>query len=259
MQAIPVRHIENSVDELSRLGGFSIREIRSMLQNTDLIQTTHRHDFYYILFVTDGSGRHIIDFSNYTIKPRTLFVMRPGQVHELRLGALSTGYMVQIGKSFFHDEPQLGKMLSKMALQNYFALNAEVFKKLIAILSDLDSECESCHDGSLPRSTYEEAKLEKFQLLLEEHLAAEKKPSAYAEMLHLTPYQLNSLTRRMLDRTASEVINAQIVLEAKRLLLATSGQINAIAYQLGYDDASYFIRFFKKHTGYTPDQYRNLK
>jgi AraC family transcriptional activator of pobA len=48
-----------------------------------------------------------------------------------------------------------------------------------------------------------------------------------------------------------------VILEAKRCLLATSNQVNQTAYRLGYEDVSYFIRFFKKQTGYSPEAFRN--
>jgi AraC family transcriptional regulator, transcriptional activator of pobA len=75
-------------------------------------------------------------------------------------------------------------------------------------------------------------------------------------MLHLTPYQLNAITKATVGKTGSEVINEHIILESRRHLLATTNQINAIALQLGYEDVSYFIRFFKKHTGHSPESYR---
>jgi len=52
------------------------------------------------------------------------------------------------------------------------------------------------------------------------------------------------------------VITDHIILEAKRQLLATTSQINQIAGGLGYEDVSYFIRFFKKHTGHSPEAFR---
>jgi YesN/AraC family two-component response regulator len=58
-------------------------------------------------------------------------------------------------------------------------------------------------------------------------------------------------------KTASELINEYIILEAKRYLLATPNQIKEIADQLGYEDVSYFIRFFRKQTGYSPEAFRH--
>lgn len=75
-------------------------------------------------------------------------------------------------------------------------------------------------------------------------------------MLHLTTYQLNAITKETLGKTGSQLINEQILLEAKRQLLSTSNQVNQIAYDLGYEDVSYFIRFFKKHIGNSPEIFR---
>ena len=75
-------------------------------------------------------------------------------------------------------------------------------------------------------------------------------------MLNLSTYQLSAITKGVLGKTPSEVINDYIILEAKRYLLGTSDQVNQIAWHLGYEDTSYFIRFFKKHTGFSPDAFR---
>jgi AraC family transcriptional activator of pobA len=104
---------------------------------------------------------------------------------------------------------------------------------------------------------YAQEQLEKFLELLEAHISNSKQTSHYAAMLSLSLYQLNAITRATLGKTCSELINECIILESKRYLLATPSQVNQIASYLGYEDVSYFIRFFKKHTGYTPEVFRN--
>jgi AraC-like DNA-binding protein len=74
--------------------------------------------------------------------------------------------------------------------------------------------------------------------------------------MHLSLYQLNEITKTSLGIKASDLINEQIILEAKRYLCATSSQVKEIADHLGFEDHSYFIRFFRKHTGYSPELYR---
>ena len=68
-------------------------------------------------------------------------------------------------------------------------------------------------------------------------------------MMNLSPYQLNEITKSSVGKTASELINEHIILETKRYLLATPNQVKEIADQLGYEDNSYFIRFFKNTPG----------
>ena len=68
-------------------------------------------------------------------------------------------------------------------------------------------------------------------------------------MLNITPLSIEFPSQRIPSKTGSELINEHIVLEAKRLLIATTNQVNQVADLLGYDDPILFIRFFKKHTG----------
>ncbi len=93
--------------------------------------------------------------------------------------------------------------------------------------------------------------------LLEKHIATNKQVANYTDMMNLSPYQLNEITKSSIGKTASEMINEHILLETKRYLLATPNQIKDIADQLGFEDPSYFIRFFKKHTGQSPQEFRN--
>jgi AraC-like DNA-binding protein len=99
-------------------------------------------------------------------------------------------------------------------------------------------------------------RFEELVRLLEEKIADTKNVTQYAELLNLSNYQLNAITKATVGKTVSELINDQIILEAKRNLLATTRQVKEIADGLGYEDVSYFIRFFKKQTGHTPDTFR---
>ena len=92
--------------------------------------------------------------------------------------------------------------------------------------------------------------------LLESNVSTTKSVAAYADLVHLSPFQLNSITKTLVGKTVAVLIEDQVLLEAKRYLLATSNQVSQISFQLGYEDVSYFIRFFKKRTGQTPDTFR---
>jgi len=207
--------------------------------------------------------------------------MRPGQVHQLVLKAGSVGYLMQFSHAFYlpHDEVQK-QPLRKATNNNHYQLNANGFQKLSLILSYIFREYtdkkERYHDviranmsiffiellrqfnktTSAPTDLYAQERLEMLSHLLEVHFSTHKKVSDYAAMLNLSIYQLNAVTKTTLGKTGSELINEYIILEAKRYLLATSNQINQIAFHLGYEDVSYFIRFFKNHTGYSPEIFR---
>jgi AraC family transcriptional activator of pobA len=284
MKHIPVRHIKSPQVESDFSGSFVIRDVRDMLSGKAMVQELHRHDFFFILALKKGKGNHEIDFKPYKVHDASVFFMRPGQVHQLALEAGSTGYLMEFKTDFYHPHDKASSQLLRRASnKNLCQLDVERFKKLLTLLNHVFQEYTSKQEGfqevikanlgiffielvrhrqnrnkPLTRvSTYTQERLEKFLELLETHISTHKQPSQYADMLHISAYQLNAITKTALGKTCSELINESIVLESKRYLLATSEQVNQIADHLGYEDTSYFIRFFKKHTGHTPEAFRN--
>ena len=282
MERIPIRHINGIQKEPGLSESFSIRNITDVLAGQDMIQELHRHDFFYILALKKGTGDHDIDFTPCTICDNSVFFMRPGQVHQLVLKAGSTGYLMQFRDDFYfrHDKAS-NQLLRKAGNTNYYQFNADKFKKLLTILTYIFQEFTDKQErylevikanmsiffielvrqnrNSLPNNAnlYAQERLEAFLELLESHVFDHKPVSQYAAMLNLSIYQLNAITKATLGKTCSELINEHIILEAKRWLLATSNQVNQIADNLGYEDVSYFIRFFKRHTGHSPESFRN--
>ncbi len=278
---IPVRHIHGIQKEPGLSESFSIRDIYHLLAGKDMVQELHRHDFFYILALKRGIGSHDIDFISYDVGDNSVFIMRPAQVHQLVLKAGSSGYLVQFRDEFYFPHDKVSKQLLRKACNiNHYQLSSEGFQKLHALLTyifqeytdkqeryrevikanmgiffiELFRQYDSSPPGNI--SLYTQERLEAFLELLETHVLSHKQVSDYAAMLNLSVYQLNAVTKATLGKTCSAIIDEYIILEAKRYLLATSNQVNQIAYHLGYEDASYFIRFFKKHTGYSPEAFR---
>jgi len=94
-----------------------------------------------------------------------------------------------------------------------------------------------------------------FENLVEKNFKQEKSPSKYAEWLNITPKHLNRVTQTAIHKTTIEVISERVILEAKRMLMYTDNNFNEIAYLLGYDDYSHFVRIFKKKEGMTPSEF----
>jgi AraC-like DNA-binding protein len=89
-----------------------------------------------------------------------------------------------------------------------------------------------------------------------QHFLTHRKVSDYAGMLHVSANHLNRTIKSQSDKTAHELIDEMILMEAKALLRQTTFSIAEIAYQLDFSDPSHFNKFFKKLTGITPLQYR---
>lgn len=93
---------------------------------------------------------------------------------------------------------------------------------------------------------YTQERFEEFLALLEKHLVTHKQVSQYTDLMSLSPYQLNEITKSSVGKTASESMN-RLSWRPKDTSWATPNQVKDIADLLGYEDFSYFIRFFKKH------------
>ncbi|MBO9202404.1 MULTISPECIES: helix-turn-helix domain-containing protein [Niastella] len=80
--------------------------------------------------------------------------------------------------------------------------------------------------------------------------------NAMAEQLHLSPRYLSDLLKQETGKTALELIHLSLIAEAKNLLKTADRSIAAIAYDLGFENTSYFTRLFKKQTGMKPLEFR---
>lgn len=230
-----------------------------------------------MLFLETGRGEHRIDFVPYPVENGSVYVLRPGQVHELRLSAGSTGFLLQFSPGFF-DEGNRPAAQTLRKLGGYPYVRPSSFGALLMLVRYLADEIERKQEGyshmirsgltmvltdlaryipeTGPADSYLLDRMEELNDLIRTHVFRQKQVSFYAGRLNLTAYQLNAATKTVLGKTCSEVIRDAIILEAKRSLRATTDPISRIAWQLGYEDASYFVRFFRKYTGQTPEAFR---
>jgi AraC-like DNA-binding protein len=96
----------------------------------------------------------------------------------------------------------------------------------------------------------------RFCRLVEQQHRRLHRPRGYARLLSVSPSHLNAMVRRQLGRPPIELIQDRLALEARRLLVHTDETAARIGYALGFEDPSYFARFFKRRTGKTPSGFR---
>ncbi|QES88050.1 helix-turn-helix domain-containing protein [Rhizosphaericola mali] len=95
-----------------------------------------------------------------------------------------------------------------------------------------------------------------FLMLLEENFITQRKCSFYANHLGLSAKRLNQILNTKMNTTVTQQIHSRLLLEAKRMLVESELTIKEIAYNLQFNDHSYFSRFFKKNSGFTPEEYK---
>ena len=94
-----------------------------------------------------------------------------------------------------------------------------------------------------------------FNILVDTHFRKEHTVSFYAEKLFKSPKTLSNNFAKF-EKSPLQIIHDRIILEAKRLLIYTDKSAKEIAYEIGFEDASHLSRMFKKHTSFSPSEFK---
>nr|WP_295864558.1 helix-turn-helix domain-containing protein [uncultured Chitinophaga sp.] len=242
--------------------------------NMPVIDEAHKHDFFMLLIVgSKGGGTHTIDFRDYKVTPHSVFFLAPGQAHQWRLAANTTGYQVMFSGSFMLQKGPMWPFFTPSAMP-LLKLTREQYAQLTAELQLMTGETaanitqhrlqiillllQRWYAVAYPSETAAAGNrlINRFLLLLEKQYAQHSEVSYYAARLHVTPSYLNTVCRKESGITAGEYIRDRLLLEAKRLLILTDMDVKEIAFSLGFNDTSYFSRFFRKYTAQTPVDFR---
>lgn len=228
----------------------------------------HKHDFYQILLIDSGQGIHQLDFNRYKIKPRQVFVVKPGQTHAWTLKKDVKGLVIE-----FSQSSGLGELVESLeAMIDCFQLEKGDFQKVSELVRLMKSEFEeeSKEDNKvlqnllnaflflLIRLVKGETKTSKvrlvgqFKSLLEKHFREEHDVAFYAMKCHLPPKSFTMQLKRSLGKSPREVIQERLILESKRYLIYSDLSVGEIGYKLGFQDPNYFSRFFRVHEKCTP-------
>ena len=253
------------------------------------VKYPHRHDFFEVLYLSKGSGFHIIDGNKYEIQPPCVFFMSPGQAHKIEFSSDIEGYIFIFTSEFYLINQTNQNRLIEFPF--FFSIRQEnrplvleskedilfletLFKKGIAeiakgenysvdlLRSVLDLILTSCAilyktDKNLLTKGKGNVVVKRFLQLVEENYQNNLSVNEYADKLAITPNHLTQTVNQLTGKTSSQIIKSKQVLEIKRLLVHTNLTVTEIANHLNFPDQSYFTKFFKRETGFSPLQYRS--
>ncbi|MFV8378428.1 AraC family transcriptional regulator [Flavobacterium sp. LB3R33] len=264
-----------------------INTFKNHLIDHSFVEEPHRHNSYVLVFFTNGSGTHEIDFDVFTVQSGSMFFLQPGQMHHWNLSEDVEGFVIFYSQEMYNlyfgqktiadypfyssvdNKPEMVFEVSELkAILPYFesliveTQSNQLLKqdKIMNLLDIIHIEiARKYSETHLHEAHSYNVKIKNFEVLLENNFKTEKAPFFYASQLNITLKHLNRICNEMLQKTTTEVITARIILEAKRMLMDKKFTVNEIATELGFDDYSYFTRLFKKHTGMTPTDFRTSK
>lgn len=271
---------------------FELMEMPSFFYQTgNAHKEPHIHTFYQIIWFRKGVGKHYVDFKEYPIKDNTLYFISPGQIHCFDQSYNYEGVIVHFNESFLSDEGTSENVFLKYNVFNafdtvpYYYIATEDEGRLHFIVEQMKIEMENnrafAHKDYLkylvkmflisvqrmgergigvplcPNNTANRTFV-RFRQLLEHHYREQHTVKAYADRLGVSTKTLTNAVFDSAHTTPLKVINERIVLEAKRQLIHSDLKVKEIAFYLGFEDPSYFVKFFKRQTGFLPIQFRKL-
>ncbi|RYL27551.1 4-hydroxyphenylacetate catabolism regulatory protein HpaA [Acinetobacter piscicola] len=247
----------------------------------------HRHDGYFqIHFVTKGSVRVFLDDVKYVYDAPVCFMTPPSVVHAFITDPICEGHVLTVQQNIIwpllHNELKVQHVAplcistqsldpsyhaDLQQLQSYFDDIEIEFKhnksNRLAALKSLVSlifiQIMRFNDVTTPQLNNNNGDLKffrQFNQLVENHFNEHWSLQQYAEKLAITETRLNDICRRIANISSKKLIFYRLMQEAKRLLIFSDSSINSICYELGFKDPAYFSRFFIRHAGMPPSDYR---
>ena len=266
---------------------FEVYDLKSYLEKHGRkASVPHSHSYYQIIWFFKAKGRHIVDFKTFDINDNTILFIAKDQIHAFDSDN-NDGWLIHFNESFFmHTEVDIflkynifktqenpcyapekdtlakGKnyiqlILNELENRSNFGFEDTVRFLLKSFLINLERVHQKRAPEKIEVNNTQTLKLYQFKELVEAHYKQGLSVNEYAKLMAVSSKTLNSITKSTTHKSPSELIMGRVVLEAKRLLRYTSLQISEIAYQLGFEDPSYFIKYFKRHVGHSPLEFRN--
>jgi AraC-like DNA-binding protein len=248
----------------------------------------HRHDYYTVIIVEQGTGEHRVDFQSFPLAERQVHFVSPGQVHQLVATAEPRGWVLSFTTAFllrngiqpafiadinlFRDYGQAPPL--ELTPRGFAALRPLLaglreaqqqpgpfqYEAIGAWLKLLLIACR--HQCSLTDQQHTQLAeaggelLRGFKALVEAHFTQWHKVSDYAQALAITADHLNKTIKSLIGVTAKQYIQSRLTVAAKRELLFSAITVKELAYDLGFDTPSHFSAFFKNCTGLSPRAFR---
>ncbi len=277
-------HLHKAHPEKLQFAVYDLNDYRK--RSGDMAAVAHSHSYYQIIWFFEEGGEHIVDFNTYQIKKNTILFISKDHIHAFDKNLDVQGYLIHFNESFFmhndvdiflkynifntvenpcyaidDDTAQIANaymdlIKKELSIKGAFGYEDIIRFSLKSLLINLERIHRKGEDTHLQFNNHYELQFAKYKELIEENYQQGLSVSEYATLLNISSKTLTTITKTVVGKSASELISERIILEAKRLLRFTSLQIGEVAFKIGFEDASYFVKYFKRFVGFSPKMYR---
>lgn len=272
--------------------GIEIIELNDLYEKNNVCDTSpdkpHRISFNCLIYIEQGHGSHFIDFKNYSITAGSFVFINKHQTHAFDFINKPQGKLILFTDDFINEikdnirTPLFGPTHLLQNAQPTLTLSGDSKESCDNLLKEIEKALTmensnqrltqllfasvlliayknkpSLYQDHIDTTTI--SRFLSFMSLVEKHHTLVKDANNYAHMLHISHKTLNQICKSVCQKTSKQLIDAHIVLEAKRRLVVENKKVQDAAYSLGFNEATNFVKFFKRHTGMTPSQFKTSK
>jgi AraC family transcriptional activator of pobA len=254
---------------------------------------SHAHRGLFQMLCLFGGGASVrLDDAAFDLRPPAAIVIPPGAVHAFQFQPGTEGYVLTVAESLLSGadpeqralfEPLLaGPQVAELGgggggegvAPRVAALLEQIFEEfrwprggreqmfdwlVRAVLLLVARRLSPAPLAAAPGRADHAELFARFRGLVEERFTEHWTVPRYAAALNLTESRLNRLCQAAAGRSAFDVVQERLLLEARRKLHYIAAPVSQLAYELGFADPAYFCRFFKKRTGLSPSDFRRRR
>jgi AraC family transcriptional regulator, transcriptional activator of pobA len=254
-------------------------------QNKPQTTTPHRTTFHRIIWFQKGNPSHLVDFKKINIKSPAILFINKDRIHKFDRDKLHDGKVLIFTDDFFFRTEQDKAFLQNAKIfnlnENPFLITnvderlAEFFTAIEKEIGQKDQLFKSETSYHLLNSfLYTAERFASFQVqktislspdasltnsffkLIEKHYKERFTVEKYAELLNITTSKLNTAIKITKGKTGKQVLTERVLLEAKRLLVHSELSVKEIGFQLGFEEPTNFIKFFRSNIKQTPVEFQ---
>ncbi|MBC5622428.1 MULTISPECIES: helix-turn-helix domain-containing protein [Butyricimonas] len=250
----------------------------------------YRLDSGLILFCREGTAEIEIDLKKYPVVPNAEVVILPATTlslnsssPEFRVDYIAFSKALMDEVSFRLEAPFFGFLKEHPVCSHAEGIRIDIINELIKMVTLVYHDRQNTFRNPIIKNLLQcfflnmydktqkffasekkghdraEEIFHGFISLVQKHYLQQKEVTFYADELCISPRYLTAITRKVTDESAKEIIDKHVILEIKVLLQSTEMTIQEISNHLNFPNQSYLSRYFKRHTGKNPVDYRDKK
>lgn len=239
--------------------------------------SAHSHNYYILSFLYKGTVDHLADFEHKKVSAPAILMLDIDKIHTHPDISNCNIVSIAFSRDFISDQhPKFLQIVNNVFSRPLINISSEELKELDEIIKIIAREssrvgknyelikallhvlmvhCNNLSEAYPLVAQNKEGSYDSFRFLLKNNFRKQHQVKFYADTLNVSTRVLNLLIKNSTYKTPKQLIDDQLLLEAKRLLYWSDVSVKEIAWQLGFETDSYFNRFFKKHTGKTPKEF----